>query len=127
MDGVVGQGTLVAGRYRMLRPIASDLAGATAWDANDQILDRAVRLAILAEGRVPQAVDAARRAALVADARPGVQNLTKSTLPEVNRLVRDLRGLTTSLEGVSGRLEQGGVTGILGAPKLPDHKPGKSR
>ena len=69
MDGVVGQGTLVAGRYRMLRPIASDLAGATAWDANDQILDRAVRLAILAEGHVPQAVDAARRAALVADAR----------------------------------------------------------
>ena len=65
--------------------------------------------------------------ALVADARPGVQNLTKSTLPEVSRLVRDLRELTTSLEGVSGRLEQGGVTGILGAPKLPDHKPGKSR
>jgi phospholipid/cholesterol/gamma-HCH transport system substrate-binding protein len=65
--------------------------------------------------------------ALVADARPGVQNLTKSTLPEVNRLVRDLRDLTASLEGVSSRLEQGGVTGILGAPKLPDHNPGKSR
>ncbi len=65
--------------------------------------------------------------ALVADARPGVQNLTKSTLPEVNRLVRDLRDLTSSLESVSGRLEQGGVTGVLGAPKLPDHKPGKSR
>jgi phospholipid/cholesterol/gamma-HCH transport system substrate-binding protein len=65
--------------------------------------------------------------ALVADARPGVQNLTKSTLPEVNRLVRDLRQLTSSLEGVSQRLEQGGVTGVLGAPKLPDHKPGKSR
>jgi phospholipid/cholesterol/gamma-HCH transport system substrate-binding protein len=64
---------------------------------------------------------------LVNDARPGVQNLTKSTLPEVNRLVRDLRDLTASLEGVSSRLEQGGVTGILGAPKLPDHKPGKSR
>lgn len=65
--------------------------------------------------------------ALVGDARPGVQNLTKSTLPEVNRLVRDLRDLTSSLEGVSSRLDQGGVTGILGAPKLPDHKPGKSR
>ena len=64
---------------------------------------------------------------LVNDARPGVQNLTKSTLPEVNRLVRDLRDLTASLEGVSSRLEQGGVTGILGAPKLPDHNPGKSR
>ncbi|MGV8966244.1 MAG: hypothetical protein ACOH2F_08180 [Cellulomonas sp.] len=69
MDGVVGQGTLVAGRYRMLRPITSDLAGTTAWDANDQILDRAVRLTILADGRVAQAVDAARRAALVADPR----------------------------------------------------------
>ena len=65
--------------------------------------------------------------ALVADARPGVQNLTKSTLPEVNKLVRDLRDLTSSLEGVSSRLEQGGVTGVLGSPKLPDHKPGKSR
>jgi phospholipid/cholesterol/gamma-HCH transport system substrate-binding protein len=64
---------------------------------------------------------------LIGEAQPGVQNLTKSTLPEVNRLVRDLRELTSSLEGVSSRLEQGGVTGILGAPKLPDHKPGKSR
>jgi len=65
--------------------------------------------------------------ALVGDARPGVQNLTKSTLPEVNRLVRDLRQLTSSLQGVTQRLDQGGVTGVLGAPKLPDHNPGKSR
>ncbi|MFC7536418.1 MlaD family protein [Sphingomonas sp. GCM10030256] len=64
---------------------------------------------------------------LVADARPGVQNLTKTTLPEVNRLVRDLRELTGNLEGFSQRLDQGGVTGVLGSPKLPDHKPGKSR
>ena len=69
MDGVVGQGTLVAGRYRAIRPTASDVTGVTAWDANDQILDRPVRLAILTEGHVPQAVDAARRAALVADPR----------------------------------------------------------
>ncbi|GAA4033345.1 MlaD family protein [Sphingomonas rosea] len=69
----------------------------------------------------------ARIDSLVADAQPGVQNFSKSTLPEVNRLVRDLRDLTTSLDGVSSRLEQGGVTGVLGAPKLPDHKPGKSR
>ena len=69
MDDVVGQGTLLAGRYRLLQPIASDLAGATAWDANDRILDRAVRVAILLEGNVPQALDAARRAALVTDRR----------------------------------------------------------
>src|SRR5215212_7579073 len=34
--------------------------------------------------------------AMVADARPGVQNFSKSTLPETNRLVRDLRELTQS-------------------------------
>ncbi|HEY8721565.1 hypothetical protein [Pengzhenrongella sp.] len=69
VDGVVGRGTLLAGRYRMLQPIASDLAGATAWHAKDQILDRAVRVAILSQGHVPQALDAARRAALVTDPR----------------------------------------------------------
>ncbi|URD59968.1 MlaD family protein [Sphingomonas sp. KRR8] len=65
--------------------------------------------------------------ALVADARPGVQNLSKSTLPEVNRLVHDLRQLTTSMQGVTERLDQGGVTGILGSPKLPDHQARKGR
>ncbi|WP_114227255.1 MULTISPECIES: MlaD family protein [Sphingomonas] len=65
--------------------------------------------------------------ALVADARPGVQNLSKSTLPQVNRLVTDLQHLTSSLQGVTERLDQGGVTGILGSPKLPDHQPRKGR
>ncbi len=63
--------------------------------------------------------------AMVADARPGVQNLTKSTLPEVNRLVRDMRELTTTLRGFSERLEQEGIGGALGPQKLPDYKPRK--
>ena len=61
--------------------------------------------------------------AVVADARPGIQNLTKSTLPEANRLVRDMRELTTSLQGFSERLEQDGIGGTLGPKKLPDYKP----
>ncbi|HEX6219361.1 MAG TPA: MlaD family protein [Sphingomicrobium sp.] len=64
--------------------------------------------------------------AMIADARPGVQNLTKSTLPEANRLVRDLRELTTSLQGFSERLEQEGIGGALGPEKLPDYKPRKN-
>ena len=52
--------------------------------------------------------------AMIADARPGVQNLSKNTLPEVNRLVRDLRDLTSSLQSVSQRVEEGGVGGALG-------------
>jgi phospholipid/cholesterol/gamma-HCH transport system substrate-binding protein len=63
--------------------------------------------------------------AMVADARPGVQNFSKSTLPETNRLVRDLRELTVSLRGFTERLEQSGIGGSLGPQKLPDYKPRK--
>ena len=63
--------------------------------------------------------------AVVADARPGVQNFSKSTLPEANRLVRDMRELTQSLRGVSERIEQGGIGGALGPEKLPDYEPRK--
>ncbi len=63
--------------------------------------------------------------AMISDARPGIQNFSKSTLPEANRLVRDMRELTQSLKGVSERVEQGGIAGALGPEKLPDYKPGK--
>ena len=62
---------------------------------------------------------------MVTDARPGVQNFTKSTLPEANQLVHEMRDLTKSLKGVSERVEQQGIGGTLGPEKLPDYKPGK--
>jgi len=65
--------------------------------------------------------------ALIADARPGIQNLTKSTLPEANRLVRDLRDLTDSLGQFSDRLNNDGALGVLGPEKLPEYKPGKTK
>jgi phospholipid/cholesterol/gamma-HCH transport system substrate-binding protein len=65
--------------------------------------------------------------AMISDARPGVQNFSKSTLPEANQLVHDLRQLTQSLQAVSSRVEQGGVGGALGPEKLPDYKPGKRK
>ena len=58
---------------------------------------------------------------------PGVQNFTKNTLPETNRLVRDLRDLTTSLQRLHRAAEQNGVGGALGRRKLPDYKPGKKQ
>ena len=64
---------------------------------------------------------------MISDARPGVQNFSKSTLPEANRLVRDLRELSKSLQGVSDRVNQQGIGGALGPEKLPDYKPGKRR
>jgi len=65
--------------------------------------------------------------AMITDARPGVQNFTKSTLPEANKLVHDLRELSNSLEQVSNRVNQQGIGGALGPEKLPDYKPGKRK
>ncbi|MFL6752442.1 MAG: MlaD family protein [Sphingomicrobium sp.] len=65
--------------------------------------------------------------AMISDARPGVQNFSKSTLPEANRLVRDLRELSQSLKGVSERVERSGIGGTLGPEKLPDYKARKGR
>jgi len=65
--------------------------------------------------------------AVVADARPGIQNFSKSTLPEANKMVHELRDLSASLKVFSDRLGQDGVVGSLGAQKLPDYKPGKTK
>jgi phospholipid/cholesterol/gamma-HCH transport system substrate-binding protein len=63
--------------------------------------------------------------AAIGDARPGLQAFSKQTIPEVGQLVRDLRQMSDSLNNVAQRLDQGGVTGILGPQKLPDYKRGK--
>ena len=79
-----------------------------------------------------QAIVSAKQAAdnlngMISDARPGVQTFSKSTLPEANRLVHDLRDLSQSLEQVSNRVNQQGIGGALGPEKLPDYNPGKRK
>lgn len=69
MSEVVGRGTVLSGRYRVVQPAESDLPGSTAWVATDQILDRPVRVTVLSSGHISAALDGARRAALVTDAR----------------------------------------------------------
>ena len=65
--------------------------------------------------------------AMISEARPGVQNFSKSTLPEANKLVHDLRELSQSLQAVSNRVNQQGIGGALGPEKLPDYNPGKRK
>lgn len=65
--------------------------------------------------------------AMVSEARPGVQALTKQTIPEVGQLVRDLRETTANLREITGRVERQGVTSIIGAPKLPDYEPNRKK
>lgn len=64
---------------------------------------------------------------MISDARPGVQNFSRSTLPEANKLVHDLRELTQSLQSLSNRVNQQGIGGALGPEKLPDYNPGKRK
>jgi len=65
--------------------------------------------------------------AVITEAKPGIQNFSKSSLPEANRLVRDLRDLSDSLRQFSDRLNNDGAAGALGPEKLPDYKPGKTK
>jgi phospholipid/cholesterol/gamma-HCH transport system substrate-binding protein len=108
--------------------IAAERVGALADSTNALVNEEGrpaaqdLRKAIASAERAASNLDA-----IVADARPGVQNFSKSTLPEANRLIRDLRELTTSLRGFSERLEQGGVGGALGPEKLPDYNPRNRR
>lgn len=61
--------------------------------------------------------------ALTNDARPGVQALTKQTIPEIGQLVRDLRETTDALRSITTRVDQQGALSIVGSPKLPDYEP----
>ena len=69
MSEVVGPGTELSGRYRVLEQGTSDVPGVSVWHATDQILDRPVRAVVLSTGDVSSALDGARRAALVSDPR----------------------------------------------------------
>ncbi|MGI8930798.1 MAG: MlaD family protein [Sphingomicrobium sp.] len=108
--------------------IAASRVGALADSTNRMVNEQArpaaedLRKSIASVQRAADNLDA-----VVADARPGIQNFTKSTLPEANRLVRDLRDLSDSLSQFSDRLNNDGALGVLGPEKLPDYKPGKTK
>jgi phospholipid/cholesterol/gamma-HCH transport system substrate-binding protein len=106
--------------------IAAERVGALADNTNRLVVEQGGPAAEDLRKAIAQVQAASENLnAMIGDARPGVQNFSKSTLPELNRLVRDMRELTQSLRGVSERVEQGGIGGALGPEKLPDYKPEK--
>ena len=60
--------------------------------------------------------------AAIQDARPGLQTFSKQTIPEANRLVRDLRVTATALSSVAEKVDQGGAGALIGSQKLPEYK-----
>lgn len=69
MDGVIGRGTVLSGRYELTDPRPCALPGTSEWTATDQILVRPVVVRVVPAGGAGPALDAARRASLVADPR----------------------------------------------------------
>jgi phospholipid/cholesterol/gamma-HCH transport system substrate-binding protein len=61
--------------------------------------------------------------ALLTDARPGVEALTKQTIPEIGLLVRDLRETTENLNSITTKVDRQGIGGLIGGDKLPTYKP----
>lgn len=57
------------------------------------------------------------------DARPAARQLNERTLPAAEAAIRDLQATTRSLRDVTERINNEGVGGLVGGPKLPDYKP----
>jgi len=78
-------------------------------------------------GNLNKAVASAQKSmdtldAAIGDARPGLQNFSKQTIPELGQLIHDLRQMSQSLSSVADKVDRGGAGSIVGSPKLPDYK-----
>ncbi|SFP68211.1 MlaD family protein [Sphingomonas rubra] len=60
--------------------------------------------------------------AAIGDARPGLQTFSRQTIPEANRLVRDLRTSAAALSSIAEKVDQRGASSLIGSQKLPDYK-----
>ncbi len=59
----------------------------------------------------------------LSEARPGLNQLSESTLPQAEAAIRDLRATTKALRGVTEKIDEQGAGALLGGQKLPDYKP----
>ncbi len=57
------------------------------------------------------------------NANPSIEKLNTETIPEANKLLRDLQQLSSTLNSVSDKIDQQGAGALLGPPPLPDYEP----
>jgi phospholipid/cholesterol/gamma-HCH transport system substrate-binding protein len=60
---------------------------------------------------------------LLKSGQPALAGLSDTTVPELNKLMVDLRALTRSLQSTAEKLDAGGATSLLGGDKLPEYEP----
>lgn len=105
--------------------IAAEKVGLLA-DSTRNVMDKDVAPAMRDMRQAVAAVESAANNldAAIAAARPGLENFSQSTLPEADRLVRDLRQLSDSMSDFTTRLDNEGIGGAMKARDFPDYKPG---
>jgi phospholipid/cholesterol/gamma-HCH transport system substrate-binding protein len=69
----------------------------------------------------------ARIDALTESAKPGLETLSTETLPEADRLIRDLRDVTSSLGAIAAKLDEDPAGALIGGRTLPDYAPPKAK
>ena len=126
--------SLEQGRYLGQSLAQTRIAIQQAGDASEKIGNLAATTdGLLAEDVKPtianlnRAIDSARASAdalttTIGAARPGLNTFSRQTIPEANRLVRDLRATDAALSSVAEKVDQQGAGSILGQPKLPDYE-----
>ena len=55
-------------------------------------------------------------------AQPGLRQFDEKTLPAAEAAMRDLQATTRSLRELTDRINDRGVSSVVGSPKLPDYK-----
>ena len=130
--------TLVEARLAIAEAGRAAAAFERVADSSDRLLNEEGRPLVndlrhtirAAESTVKAAEDTIRAAegsmnnlnSVIAEARPGVQALTKQTIPEIGLLVRDLRETTENLNNITEKVDRQGIGGLIGGDKLPDYK-----
>lgn len=56
------------------------------------------------------------------EARPATRQLSRSTLPEAEATIRDLREATRALRDLTERIDNEGAGAVIAGPKLPEYK-----
>lgn len=98
-------------------------------DSGQSLVDQDAR-ALVADLRVTTTKANAALAQLeqaAAQADPALRQLSETTLPQANALMRDLRAATESLTAITERVEVSGAASLLGARPLPDYQPEEAR
>lgn len=106
--------------------VAAEKLGNTA-ESTQALLDNEGRpLAKQLQETLAQAETSMAKLSVVLDeAQPGVRQFSNTTMPEAEKLLRELRATAKALTAVTEKIDQDGATSLLGSPALPDYEPKK--